>query len=77
MQKFFSEETTSNSLQGAASLLPPTTTTATTLSEPYYENGLNYEGDSPPRTPSPANLIILNTPPSPTNPTNLLGMVSN
>ena len=74
---YFTEETTSNSLQGAASLLPPTTTTATKLSEPYYENGLNYEGESPPRTPSPANLIILNTPPSPTNPTNLLGTVSN
>ena len=58
---------------GAAALLPGTNSSES--KEPFYENGVHLSGVSPPLVPpsgplippsSPTNLIILNTPSSPT-----------
>ena len=54
---------------GAAALIPTTTESCKNESkEPFYENGVHLSGVSPPLIPpsSPTNLIILNTPSSPT-----------
>ena len=67
------EITSNNEIRGAASLiLLPPPAKPNVPAEPFYENGVHRGGggggSSPPRgsSSSPANLIILNTPPSPT-----------
>ena len=51
---------------GAAALIPESSKNES--KEPFYENGVHLSGVSPPLIPpsSPTNLIILNTPSSPT-----------